>query len=112
MPKRRLGQRWRYIAFSIGYDSTVERGDFLNALMVASRGTRLGGAFRITVFEGNFGILKVPHTMKEDAIAVLRSVNNIGGAECSVETLRTSGTIKTLKERYRERLGKSVNERE
>ncbi len=112
MPKRNPGERWRYIAFAIESDCVVERGDFLNALMNAARGTPLGGSFRITVFEDNFGILKVPHTLKDEAIIVLRSVNRTHEAECSVETLRTSGTIKTLKDKYRGRLGNSMNRRE
>jgi len=112
MPKRNPGERWRYIAFTIASERVVERGEFLNALMTAARETPLGGAFRITVFEGNFGILKVPHTLKDEAIGVLRSINRVRGASCSVETLRTSGTIKTLKEKYKSRLGKSLNERE
>lgn len=84
----------------------------MNALMMAARGTPLGGAFRITVFEGNFGILKVPHTLKDDAIRALRSVDRVSGTSCTVDTLLTSGTIKTLKEKYRSRIGGSPNERE
>jgi RNase P/RNase MRP subunit POP5 len=110
MPKRNPGERWRYIAFAIGSDCDVQRGDFLNALMTAARGTALGSTFRITVFEGNFGILKVPHTLKDEAIRVLRTVDRIKGAACSVDTLLTSGTIKTLKQKYRNRLDRSLNE--
>ena len=112
MPKRKPGERWRYIAFAIGSDCVVERGDFLDALMNAARKTPLGGAFRITVFEGNFGILKVPHTLKEEAIRVLRSVDRVRGGACTVDTLLTSGTIKTLKEKYRNRISGSLNKRE
>ena len=112
MPKRNPGERWRYIAFAIGSDCVVERGEFLNALMAAARSTTLGGAFRITVFEGNFGILKVPHTLKDEAIRVLKSVDRVRGTPCTVDTLLTSGTIKTLKEKYRNRLGRSLNARE
>jgi len=111
MPKRTPGERWRYIAFAIGSECEVGRADFLNALMGAARQTPLGGAFRITVFEGNFGILKVPHTLKDEAIRVLKSVGTVRGVACSVDTLRTSGTIKTLKQKYKNRLGKSLNER-
>ncbi len=105
MPKRNPGERWRYIAFAIGCDSEVQRGDFLNALMINARGTQLGGAFRITVFENNFGILKVPHTLKDEAIRVLKSVEHVKSSECKVDTLKTSGTIKTLKQNYSSRLG-------
>ena len=111
MPKRNPGERWRYIAFSIrGCD--LQRADFLNALMANARESPLGGSFRITVFEGDFGILKVPHTLKEEAIRVLKSVDRVKGVECSVDTLLTSGTIKTLKQKYKSRLRESMNDRE
>ena len=107
MPKRRPGERWRYIAFAIASGGEVARGDFLNALMTNARGTPLDGSFRITVFERNFGILKVPHTLKDEAIRVLKSVDHVKGVACSVDTLRTSGTIKTLKQKYSARMGKA-----
>jgi len=111
MPKRKPGERWRYIAFAIKSECEVERADFLDALMACSRGTPLGSSFRITVFECNFGILKVPHMLKGEALSVLRSVDSVGRSACSVETLLTSGTIKTLKTKYRKRLGNAVHGR-
>jgi RNase P/RNase MRP subunit POP5 len=105
MPKRMPGERWRYIAFTITSGSEPARGDFLNALMMNARGTPLDGSFRITVFERNFGILKVPHTLKDEAIRVLKSVEHVKGVTCTVDTLRTSGTIKTLKQKYSARMG-------
>ncbi len=61
-------------------------------------------SFRITVFEGDFGILKVPHRLKEESIAVLSSMDSVRGANCKVVTLKTSGTIKTLKQKYADRI--------
>lgn len=60
----------------------------------------MDGSFRITVYEPEVAILKVPHRLKDDAISLLRSVDRVGGRPCMVETLSTSGTIKTLKDRY------------
>jgi len=76
------------------------RGDFLGALMRAARATNLQDSFRITVYEGDFGILKVPHRFKDDAIEALSMVDSVSGTPAKVTTLRTSGTIKTLKEKY------------
>ena len=104
MASENRGERWRYIAFSIEGGTKVTRSDFLEALISASRGTPLSNSFRITVFEGDFGILKVPHTLKDAAIKVLQSVNSVVGVPCKVVTLKTSGTILTLKEKYRERI--------
>lgn len=103
MPKKSPGERYRYIAFGIEGGSFA-RSDFLSALLRTAKGTPLRDSFRITVFEGDFGILKVPHTLKEEALRVLNSVDDIGGTACKVTTLRTSGTIKTLKEMYRHRI--------
>jgi RNase P/RNase MRP subunit POP5 len=105
MPPRVPGQKSRYIAFRIDGDEPFARGDFLSALLHESRGTALDDLFRITVFEGNFGILKVPHRLKDSAIEVLSSVTSVKGAPCRVVTLKTSGTIKTLKEKFREFIG-------
>ena len=96
-----LRERWRYIAFKIEGGTKVARNDFLGALISASKGTPLANSFRITVFEGDFGILKVPHKLKDDAIKVLQSVESVKGATCKVVTLKTSGTILTLKEKYK-----------
>ncbi len=74
--------------------------------MMSSRGTPLDGSFRITVFENNFGILKVPHTLKDVSIRVLKSIEHVKGEGCTVATLHTSGTIKTLKQKYSSKMRK------
>jgi len=96
--------RWRYIAFKIEGCAKVARSDFHGAVISASRGTPLDNSFRITVFEGDFGILKVPHTLKDDAIKVLHSVDAVKSSGCKVVPLKTSGTIKTLKEKYKKNI--------
>lgn len=101
MPKKNPGERWRYIAFAIRTEAPYSRSDFLNALLFTSRDSRLGDSFRITVLENDFGILKVPHKLKAEAIEVLESVDSIRGSKSKVTTLKTSGTIKTLKVRYK-----------
>lgn len=101
MPKRNPGERWRYIAFRVEGGKSFTRSDFLNALLQKSRQRALDDAFRITVFEGDFGILKVPHKLKEESIDTLGSLDKIMGVPCKVTTLKTSGTIKTLKAKYK-----------
>ncbi len=110
MPAKDRSIRWRYVAFSITGEARPARNEFLGALMRAARETNLQDSFRITVYEGDFGILKVPHRFKEDAIAALNSVDDIEGVSVKVKTLMTSGTIKTLKERYA-RFIRAPNER-
>ncbi len=100
MPTKSPGERWRYIAFRIESEQRFSRNEFLHALITVSRQRPLGDAFRITVFERDMGILKVPHTLKEEAIGALRAVESIEGTASKVVPLKTSGTIKTLKMKY------------
>jgi len=111
MPPRVPGEKWRYIAFKIEGGQSFARSDFLSALLHDSRGSALGDSFRITVFEGDFGILKVPHKLKENALTVLTSMNSVKGVPCKVVTLKTSGTIRTLKEKYSEFIGPEEHHR-
>jgi len=96
--------RWRYIAFKAECDAPFARNDFLGALLSAAKGTPMANSFRITVFEEGFGILKVPHTLKNEAIGLLSSVESVKGSRCRVVTLKTSGTILTLKEKYNKQI--------
>jgi RNase P/RNase MRP subunit POP5 len=100
MPKKAPGERWRYIAFRVCEGGPFARNDFLSSLIHKARGTVMDGGFRITVYEPEVAILKVPHKLKDDAIALLVSVDKVAARSCRVETLQTSGTIKTLKDRY------------
>lgn len=92
--------RWRYIAFRVEGERPFARNDFLGALIKAARSTNLQDSFRITVYGSDFGILKVPHRFKDDAIRVLNSLDTVRDFPAKVTTLKTSGTIKTLKQRY------------
>jgi RNase P/RNase MRP subunit POP5 len=100
MPKKAPGERWRYIAFRVSEGGPFARNDFLHSLISRSKGTRMEGSFRITVYEPEVAILKVPHKLKDDAIGLLVSVDRVAGRRCKVRTLKTSGTIKTLKSKY------------
>ncbi|MCU0852157.1 MAG: hypothetical protein MUC90_02715 [Thermoplasmata archaeon] len=110
MPKKSPGDRWRYIAFTVDAEVPYARSDFLDSLMRMSRGTPLSNSFRITVFENGFGILKVPHRLKEEAIDLLSALDVVRDSPCKVKTLKTSGTIKTLKDKYKSRIGQGVHE--
>jgi RNase P/RNase MRP subunit POP5 len=101
MPSKGREVRWRYIAFTVDGPQTFPRNDFLGALLHTSRGTALQDNFRITVYEESFGILKVPHRFKDEAIEILSALDSVRGVPCKVTTLKTSGTIKTLKTKYK-----------
>ncbi len=102
--KDRIGRK-RYIAFRIETHSTrfFSRDDVIGALRRAA----YSGKDRIkpphlTVFDAprSIGVVRVKHTDKERAIELLNSIRSIGGRDVKVVTLRTSGTIKSLRERY------------
>jgi len=101
MAKNTPRERWRYIAFTIEGGTPFARNDFLGSFLHAIKGSPLYDAFRITVFEGDFGIIKVRHTFKDEAIRALSALESVKGRPCKIVTLKTSGTIKTLKDKYR-----------
>ncbi len=92
--------KWRYVAFRVDADRQVTRRDIVGVLLEKGRTTPIGDSFRLTVFERDIGILKVPHTMKDEAVKVLGSVDTVRGGRCTLTTLKTSGTIRKLKEQY------------
>jgi len=47
-------------------------------------------------FNKDMGIVRCKHTQKENTINLLRSIKSISSNKLDIETLGTSGTIKTL----------------
>ena len=102
--KDRVGRK-RYIAFRIETTSHrfFSRDDVIRALH--SRNREMKERIKtphLTVFEPKrgIGVVRVRHTDKEATIDLLNSITAIGGRTVKVITLRTSGTLKTLRQRY------------
>ena len=55
---------------------------------------------RLISFNGKKGIIKCIHTEKEYTIKLLNSIKKISLNEIEIETITTSGTIKTLIKKY------------
>lgn len=91
MIKDRVG-RQRYILFSVQGDAT--RRDLIRAINDVSRGRANGEVPWLTVYTGTHGIVRCRHTRKEETIRLLNGISN----DFSITTLKTSGTIKTLKQ--------------
>ena len=51
-------------------------------------------------FEGQKGIVRCNHIEKENTIKLLKSIKNISSHKVEIETLGTSGTIKTLMRKH------------
>ncbi|OGS41157.1 MAG: hypothetical protein A3K77_07340 [Euryarchaeota archaeon RBG_13_31_8] len=56
---------------------------------------------RLISFDGKKGIVKCNHVEKENTIKLLNSIKKISLNEIVVKTISTSGTIKTLIEKYK-----------
>ena len=51
-------------------------------------------------FDGEKGIVKCNHTEKDNTIDLLRSIDEISLKKVKIETLGTSGTIKSLNKKH------------
>ncbi len=94
MIKEKTGRR-RYILFSVTGEAS--RHEIIHAINNAYR--RVYGdddAPWLTVYEKNYGIVRCRHTKKETAVDLLNSITI--NDKFSIKTVKTSGTIKKLKE--------------
>ncbi len=96
--KERRGRR-RYIAFKLVSPDKVSAESLLAALIssFSSRGIK---APKLIQFDGRGGIVRVPLDNKNRGVEALNHIRIENGFPFSIETLRTSGTIRTLRERY------------
>lgn len=88
--KARIGRR-RYILFE--YDGEVNKENFIKEIKKFQEIKPW-----VIHFENKKGILRVSHLFKEKAINILNSMKKINGKDVAIETKKTSGTIKSLKE--------------
>ncbi len=51
---------------------------------------------RLIRFDGEMGIMRCNHLEKENTIKLLRSIKSVSSKKVEIETLGTSGTIKSL----------------
>jgi len=102
-------ERMRYIGFEVASELRLSRKDVINAIQRGNAGQ--GGAelkLWLIIFEGNRGIVRCPHTKKEDAVKFLNSIKMVAGKVAAVRTLTASGTIRTVKERIGKKKDKNL----
>ena len=51
---------------------------------------------RIIRINGNYGIIKCNHVEKNNLINLLKSIKKIGSKDVKIDTIATSGTIRSL----------------
>jgi len=97
------GRRRRYIGFEIRYlikDVHVEKNELIHEIRKQCRDLfkkdcNSMGIYLIR-FNGEQGIVKCNHVEKEKTIKLLKSIRQVSSVKVEIETLGTSGTIKTL----------------
>ena len=95
--------RHRYIGFVVESSEkrlTIEKTEMIDETRLQCRHLfkkefgEMG--IRLISFNGKKGILKCNHNEKENAIKLLKSIKKISSHKVKIETLGTSGTIKSL----------------
>lgn len=95
------GRRKRYIGFHISNDANIfEKTDIINNVRkqckhLFNREIKDLGIYVIR-FNGKHGIVRCKHTEKDNTIKLLTSIKSISSEDVEIETLGTSGTIKSL----------------
>jgi RNase P/RNase MRP subunit POP5 len=103
----KTNKRQRYIGFKLisESDESIDKKDLFNEIQKMCRNkynkysTDMG--LRLIRFDGMFGIIKCNHIEKENTISLLNSIGHIKSKYVKIETLYTSGTIKSLNKRIK-----------
>jgi len=99
-------QRYRYIGFTLQSKNTCIFDRKTMIITIKSTCQHLFHThpktygFFLTRFKDNKGILRCHHTEKQKAITLLTSITTIQSYDVTIETIGTSGTIKTLIKKY------------
>jgi len=96
------GRRRRYVGFTIKKDTKVPilKKDIINEIRensekVCKKKFREMSLFLIR-FNGMQGIVRCKHTEKENTIKLLKKIDEIKDEKVVIDTIATSGTIKSL----------------
>ena len=103
----KTNNRQRYIGFKLISESkeSIKNKDLFSEIQKLCRTkydrycTDMG--LRLIRFDGIFGIMKCNHVEKENTISLLNSLEHINSVDVKIETLCTSGTIKSLIKRIK-----------
>ncbi len=89
--------RRRYVVFRIMADRPLTRGLLLRGLSELPRKT--AKAPQLMAFDGQRGIVLLDHRDQTTTVPAFRAVTNLAGVPVRVETFRTSGTLRGLREK-------------
>ncbi len=91
--------RSRYMIFEVESDMELKMGAMVSLLNKAGKNFNMV-APRLIEFNGYLGIVRFPHDKKEVVIRLLKSMSDLADFPLEVSTLRTSGTIKKLRQEF------------
>lgn len=97
MVKDQRGRR-RYIAFVLTKGSPITKSGLITLIRESAREIGIEEP-RLIQFDGEKGIVRCAHTLKEQTVDMLGSLGERDG-NIDLKTMSTSGTLKTLRERY------------
>jgi RNase P/RNase MRP subunit POP5 len=97
------GKRKRYIGFNINTKNNekIDKKDLIFEIKnqckkMFDRDYKNFGLYLINYNEKGIGIIKCKNTEKENVIKLLLNIKKIGNIKTNINTIATSGTIKTL----------------
>jgi len=96
--KEKRGRR-RYIAFTVISPQNIGWQELSSEMNDRSASMSLHIPL-IIQYEDNKGIVRCNHSEKDETIGLLRGLKGECGREFRIETLMTSGTLRTLREKY------------
>ena len=98
-------ERHRYIGFLLhSFDSKVTKSELWEELKKQCKHQYSCSyqefGFRLIRFNGKAGILKCPHTQKNQSIKLLQSLRKVAEKKVELRTMGTSGTIRSLIQKH------------
>jgi len=90
--------RKRYIAFEVLSEEKIDRKELMEAIHNFSGKPMQKDRLSVMLLQENKGVVRCQHTLKEETLRLLRSINNVGGKKVQLRTIGTSGTIRKAKE--------------
>ncbi|MDD2777948.1 MAG: Rpp14/Pop5 family protein [Methanocellales archaeon] len=100
-----MRERKRYIAFEVLSAEKIDRSELINELW-SSASSLLGevGASSCNLwvldFDGRRGILRCAHDKTAMVRAALATINRVHGTRAGIRVLGTSGTVKSVTEKF------------
>jgi RNase P/RNase MRP subunit POP5 len=100
-------KRQRYIGFKLESESNtqIEKKDLFKEIQKICRKKyhryTIDMGLRLIRFDGTGGIIKCNHIEKDKTISILNSIKRIESHNVKIETLYTSGTIKSLNKKIK-----------